>query len=231
MNNTLLHYVYDPLCGWCWGAAPLVHAARAALPVRLHAGGMMTGARRQRVTPELRAFVAPHDERIAQLSGQPFGAAYRDGLLRDPLAVFDSEPPTAAILAAEALGGRGLDMLAQLQTAHYVLGLRIADRAVLVELACGIGLPQPAFADELDRQSAGPVQAHVQQTRAFMAASGAQGFPSFVLEGPTGLQRVDASAYLGRPEAFVAALDGLLAQLPATAGASPALCDADGCAL
>jgi putative protein-disulfide isomerase len=77
MSSAVLHYLYDPLCGWCWGAAPLVRAARAVLPVQLHAGGLMTGVRRQQVTPELRAFVQPHDERIAHLSGQPFGSAYR----------------------------------------------------------------------------------------------------------------------------------------------------------
>ena len=27
MNDTTLHYVYDPLCGWCYGAAPLLEAA------------------------------------------------------------------------------------------------------------------------------------------------------------------------------------------------------------
>lgn len=27
MNNAVLHYIYDPLCGWCYGAAPLVRAA------------------------------------------------------------------------------------------------------------------------------------------------------------------------------------------------------------
>ena len=46
MNTATLHYIYDPLCGWCYGSAPLVKAARAVLSVRPHGGGMMTGARR-----------------------------------------------------------------------------------------------------------------------------------------------------------------------------------------
>ena len=25
----ILHYIYDPLCGWCYGAKPLVQAAQA----------------------------------------------------------------------------------------------------------------------------------------------------------------------------------------------------------
>jgi putative protein-disulfide isomerase len=50
------------------------------------------------------------------------------------LAVLDSEPPISAILAADHIASRGLDMLARLQVAHYVEGRRIADRDVLVVL-------------------------------------------------------------------------------------------------
>ncbi|HCQ45679.1 MAG TPA: protein-disulfide isomerase, partial [Achromobacter sp.] len=115
-----LHYIFDPLCGWCYGAAPLVDAARdiAGLHVAPHGGGMMTGGNRQPVTDALRRYVMPHDERIAGLTGQVFGRDYFDGLLRDSGAVFDSEPPTTAILAAEQLDGRGLDLLKRLQHAH-----------------------------------------------------------------------------------------------------------------
>ena len=63
MSTATLHYVFDPLCGWCYGASPLVAAARERLPVRLHAGGMMTGAQRQHITPQLRQYVLAHDER------------------------------------------------------------------------------------------------------------------------------------------------------------------------
>ncbi|WP_368408537.1 DsbA family protein [Caldimonas mangrovi] len=131
----MLHYIYDPFCGWCSGAAPLVKAAREVLPVRAHGGGMMAGAQRQRVSAGLRSYVLPHDRRIALLTGQPFGKAYAEGLLHDTTAVFDSEPPTVAVLAAEEVSGHGLDLLARLQEAHYVEGQRIADDAVLEQQA------------------------------------------------------------------------------------------------
>lgn len=200
--NTTLHYIYDPLCGWCYGAAPLVKVAREVLSVRPHGGGMMTGAHRQAVTPQLREFVKPHDTRIAHLSGQRFGENYLDGLLHDTDAVFDSEPPTAAMLAAEAIAGRGLEMLAQLQIAHYVEGRRIAERAVLIEVATTIGLDPATFAEALDKQSGDAVQTHIHETRAFMAQVGAQGFPTFVLETSEGFQIVDFAGYLGRPQDF-----------------------------
>ena len=230
MNTTILHYLYDPLCGWCYGTAPLVKAAREVLSVRPHGGGMMTGARRQAVTPQLRDFVKPHDARIAQLSGQRFGQGYLDGLLCDTSAVFDSAPPTAAMLAAEAIAGRGLEMLAQLQIAHYVEGRRIADRAVLVDVAVALGLDAETFAEALDRQSGEAVQAHIDATRAFMAQVGAQGFPTFVLETREGFQIVDFAGYLGRPHDFQ---DWLRRQtgFTATPNAAKAFsCDANGCA-
>lgn len=200
--TTALHYLYDPLCGWCYAAAPLINAARAVVNVRAHGGGMMTGARRQRVTPQLREFVQPHDERITQLSGQHFGAGYRDGLLYDTDAVLDSAPPTAAMLAAEAISGRGLEMLARLQVAHHVDGRRIADRAVLMEVATMLGFDPAVFADALDRLSGAAVSAHIEETRAFMARVGARGFPSLVLETRGRMQIVDFAAYLRRPHDF-----------------------------
>ena len=229
MTTTTLHYIYDPLCGWCYGAAPLVKAAREVLSVRPHGGGMMTGARRQAVTPQLRDFVKPHDARIAQLSGQRFGQGYRDGLLHDTNAVFDSEPPTAAMLAVEVIAGRGLDMLAQLQIAHYVEGRRIAERAVLIDVAAALGLDPASFAEALDRLSGEAVQAHIDETRAFMAQVGAQGFPSFVLESSGVFQAAEFSSFLGRPQDFQDWLRGQTGSAAVTPATGPFACDANGC--
>lgn len=230
MTTATLHYIHDPLCGWCYGAAPLVKAARQVLPVQWHAGGMMAGARRQPVSEGLRGYVLPHDRRIAQMTGQPFGEAYADGLLRDTTAVFDSGPPIAAMLAAEALAGRGLDLLARLQQAHYVEGRRIADRPVLEELAASIGLDRVGFAAALRQAEGETVQAHIAQTRALMQRVGAAGFPTFMLEREGRWSPVEAGQFLGRPEEFA---DWLRLQAPAAdvapAGAEGLACGLDGC--
>ena len=228
---TTLHYIYDPLCGWCYGAAPLLKAARQVLAVQAHGGGMMTGANRQQVTPQLRAYVQQHDARIAQLTGQPFGPAYNDGLLHDTAAVLDSEPPTAAVLAAEAIAGRGLDMLAQLQTAHYVDGRRIAERATLIEIAGEIGLNAAAFAVEYDSQLGDAVHRHIQTTRRLMAQVGARGFPSFVLETDGVLHSIDLAAYLGNPQAFQDWLRSRAEPSTSRGEAAAPACDINGCAL
>lgn len=206
MSNPVLHYIYDPLCGWCYGVAPLVRAAREVMAVQAHGGGMMTGSRRQHVSADLRDYVMVHDRRIAKITGQPFGDAYFNGLLRDNAAVFDSEPPIAAVLAADAVAGRGLDMLARMQTAHYVEGRRISELSVLTDLAVETRLEKEAFTAALDAMQGERTQAHIDESRALLARSGGRGFPTFAIEQEGRLQAVDVSAYFGKPDAWQAFL-------------------------
>ncbi|MHA3736076.1 DsbA family protein [Pseudomonas sp. Eth.TT006] len=221
----VLHYIYDPLCGWCYGAKPLVQAAQQVLPVVAHAGGMMSGPNRQQVSAQLRNYVMPHDRRIAEYTDQPFGEAYFEGLLRDHSAVFDSTPPIAAVMAAEAIDGRGLQMLGRLQTAHYVEGQRIADESVLFDVAGQMDYAQEAFATAFKDVD---TQAHVKASRALLARLGGQGFPTFALEQGGQFTLIDISPWLGKPQAFA----DWLGQASAADGAarSPAQCGLDGCA-
>ena len=230
MVNATLHYYYDPLCGWCYGAAPLLAAAANVdgLAIALHAGAMMSGPNRQPVTPQLRQYVMTHDQRIQQLTGQPFGDAYFNGLLLDSGAVFDSTPPTLAILAAEALGTDPLAMLHRLQQAHYVEGQRIADLPVLQQVAVELGLDGAAFVAEYQRQQ-GEFAAYVGRSHRDMAAHGLRGFPSLLLELDGQLQRLELSPYLGKPEAFAAYLQGLLAGAANLGTDDAPLCTPDGC--
>ena len=227
--TSVLHYIYDPLCGWCYGAKPLIDAARGILPVVAHGGGMMTGPQRQPVSAQLRDYVMPHDQRIAQYTGQAFGEAYFEGLLRDTTAVFDSAPPTTAVLAAEQLAGCGLDMLGRLQTAHYADGRRIADTDVLLAVAAEMGLDAEAFRATYAAMSGEVTQAHFKTSRQLLSRVGGQGFPTVVLEQSGHYRVIDLGPYLGKPEAFAAWLrqqDGVVAEGETVS--APA-CGLDGC--
>jgi putative protein-disulfide isomerase len=218
-----LHYIFDPLCGWCYAVAPLVDAARALpeLSVAFHAGGMLAGSNRRPITPQWRDYVMPHDERIAALSGQPFGAAYFEGLLRDTTAIMDSEPPITAILAAEALDGRGLDMIHRQQRAHYEEGRRIADHDVLVSLAVELGLDAQAFTAEFERASGKATHDHIAASRALLARTGARGFPTFAVERADGaLAVIDVGQFIGHPDTWTALLQRVLQDEAGARGAA-----------
>jgi putative protein-disulfide isomerase len=231
MATLTLHYIHDPLCGWCYCAAPLVHVARQILPVRAHAGGMMAGAARRPITPELRQFVMAHDRKTAQASGQVFGTAYVDGLLRDTTAVLDSGPPITAMLAAEQLAGAGLDMLARVQVAHYRDGRRIADFAVLLDLALALGLDAGSFTAAYQQLEGAGCKAHIAESRALLARVGGQGFPSFALESSGQFTRIDIGRFLGQPEAWRAWLKSLEGVTAPVFGATAPACGPDGCTL
>lgn len=214
MSTTTLHYIHDPLCGWCYAAQPLVGAALAQLgsrlALRLHGGGLF-GEPRQ-VDAALAQHIVHSDERIAQLSGQPFGEAYRQGLLADDGTVLYSLPPVAAVLAAESLdAAQAYPMLAAIQNAHYQRGLRVTEPAVLGELAEEIGLDGTRFALAYAAADGHAVFEHVQASRRLLDEGGGQGFPTLLLE--TGGRRtlLPHHHYYGRPDAFVQAL---AAQLP-----------------
>jgi putative protein-disulfide isomerase len=230
-----LHYIHDPLCGWCYAAAPLIAAARElpGLRIALHGGGMMTGASRRTITPQWRDYVIPHDKRIAQATGQPFGEAYFEGLLRDAGAVMDSAPPTTAILAAEELAGRGLDMLHSVQRAHYVEGRRIADKDVLAQLAQELDLDPARFAEATRRLEGAATEQHFSDSRKWLARVGGQGFPTVALEHADGaVQRLEVGAWLGAVDGWRDHLRKLAPMESATAApqGNPA-CGIDGCAI
>ena len=106
---------------------------------------MLTGAHRRAITPQWRDYVISHDKRIAEMTGQPFGEQYFEGLLHKNGTVLDSEPPTTAILAAEEIGGKGIEMLVLLQKSHYVDGKVISDPVQLTELATSLDVSTTLF--------------------------------------------------------------------------------------
>ena len=96
-------------------------AGSAGIPVVLHGGGLWD----QPVhAPEAkRRMMRATDGRIADLTGQVFGAAYLDGLLVHPDTVWYSRPTIAAVLAAGQMRDvQDLTMLTAIQRAHYVDG-------------------------------------------------------------------------------------------------------------
>jgi len=207
VSKPILHYIYDPLCGWCYAAEPLIEMIRRldAFELVLHGGGLMRG---QKIALAMREHIVASDRRIGQLTGQPFGEAYLNGLIQDPNTVMDSLPPIAAIRAVQALVGDGLAMQAAIQHAHYVEGRRVSEFDTLVELAVGLGLEAEPFRRAFAQQGES-VMAHIDETRRMLEAVGG-GFPTLLLETEGGLRRLEVSDYYGRPERWTAYLSALL---------------------
>lgn len=206
MTTSTLHYIHDPLCGWCYAASPMIEAvANAGIPIVLHGGGLM--ATPMHLAPDKRAYIRRSDAHIAELTGVTFGAAYLDGLLMDAGTVFWSRPTIAAVLAAGHIEpGAELRMLRAIQHAHYVEGRRVVDLSVLTAVAGAIGLAENAFGLALETAA---VDEHIAAARQLMQRAGLRGFPGFLLERGADLVRVEHEPFYGRPAEFVLAIETL----------------------
>jgi putative protein-disulfide isomerase len=210
MPQTRLHYIYDPLCGWCYGAAPLIQAASqlSGVAIELHAGGLWLGSRRQAMGTALRDYVRPHDERIEALTGQHFGERYFNELLLNPAYSLDSEPPIRAILAITKLGGSGLQLLTRIQHSHYRDGHWIGHLPRLTALAEEQGVNG---ADFVTHYGQADLAGHLAESQQWLRRLGGQGYPTLGLERQGELIPIPVAPFLGEPAAFVRQLQSLLA--------------------
>jgi putative protein-disulfide isomerase len=198
--NALLHYIYDPLCGWCYGAEPLVWAASKVdgLALRMHAGGLWPQP--TRLPDDMRRYIAQADARVGQISGQPYGEPYLQGLLFDPELVLESRPVIAAVLAAQSLDPqKALPMLRGIQHAHYERGQHVVRDTTLREVAAEVGLDVAAF-DQARHSVA--VDEHIAASQELMNNVGAHGFPTFVLQIGEEWIAVPHSRFASTPNAF-----------------------------
>lgn len=201
-----LHYIYDPLCGWCYGAEPLVWAAASVdgLDIVMHGGGLWPEP--TKLPEDMRRYIRQADGRVGAISGQPYGAAYLDGLLQDPALTLHSRPTIAAVLAAQSLDATaGLRMLRGIQHAHYEHGQHVIQRDVLIGIAVACGLDRDAFVTALD--SVDP-DSHIEETRRLMVKVGAQGFPTMLLTVDGESYGVPNQRFAGNPAGFAAWLRG-----------------------
>lgn len=186
---THVTYLFDPLCGWCYGASPAIaqlaqHDSMqlALLPTGLFAGGGRT------MDAAFADYAWANDQRIAQLTGQRFTEAYRQQVLGKVGSPFDSAAATMALTAVSLTAPQQeLAVLRLLQEARYVQGLDICNGEVVEQLLRAQGLA--AVADQLrsgDASVSAASAARTQQAQRLMHAMGAQGVPALVVHGAQG---------------------------------------------
>jgi len=116
MTKTL-SYVFDPLCGWCYGAIETVSVLSGNPAVQLHLmpSGLFSGPGARPMDDAFAAFAWSNDQRIERLTGQAFSERYRDQVLADRRQMFDSGPASIALTAvALTAPERELEALAAL---------------------------------------------------------------------------------------------------------------------
>lgn len=202
-------YLFDPLCGWCYAAAPALKflQTQEGVAVVLAPTGLFAGAGARPMDAQFATYAWANDQRIQQLTGQPFTQAYRDQILGAAHGRFDSGPATLALTAvAQTAPERELDALHALQHARYVDGRDNADPAVIAEVLRALGLPEAAaLALAPDTALRRATAERIATAQATLRAVGARGVPQLVVTGQGGaLRLLSGDALLGPREQLLA---------------------------
>jgi len=127
-------FLFDPLCGWCYGAAPMIAALRASpgAVVDLLPAGLFVGDGAVTMSESFLDYVRDADRRVAQVSGQPFSDAYRAELSAGQLSRVDSAAATLALSAVHLEDpAREFEALRALQRLRWEGGRDNSDAGVV----------------------------------------------------------------------------------------------------
>lgn len=201
--RTTVTYLFDPLCGWCYGASPVVQqlGQQPNIQLELVPSGLFAGGGRT-MDAVFADYAWSNDQRIAKLTGQRFTEDYRQKVLGRRGSRFDSAAATLALTAVSlSEPQRELEALKALQEARYVQGLDTCDVSVVGKLLRDLGLA--AAADRLvasDAELLAAYAARIQKTRGLIQTLGAQGVPALVVSDNKGSRLLSGNALYGNFE-------------------------------
>ena len=182
--HTTITYLFDPLCGWCYGASPtlLKLSQQKSIKLELAPTGLFVGVNGRAVDAEFAQFAWSNDLRIGKMTGQLFTEQYRTQVLGQTGGRLDSELATLALTAVSLTEpNRELEALRQLQEARYVYGQDITSLSVVEKLLRDMG--RAAGADLL---AAGSAQlslhndARIQSAQRLLHGFGSNGVPALI---------------------------------------------------
>lgn len=205
-------YLFDPLCGWCYGASSVLQRLDALdeFSVTLLPTGLFADNNSRVMDPGFADYAWSNDLRIGTLTGQPFSEAYQRQVLGDHTRRFDSGPATRALSAvAITEPSRELEALGAIQRGRYVEGLDITDLEVLARILTGMGLSEAASL--LLAQDNGLLvhsRERIKAAQGLMAQMGTSGVPALVLGTGKGRRLISSNALFGSWEGL---LEGLRA--------------------
>lgn len=205
-----ISYLFDPLCGWCYGATPALErlGAQEDFSIDLVPSGLFAGEGAFPMNAAFAAHAWEADQRIAKLSGQCFSDEYRANVLEGSASKVDSGAATLALTAVRlSAPEREFETLKAIQRARYVEGRDNGDAAVIGEVLSGLGLADAAARfDAQDEELLAANGARIAEGRAEMRRYGVSGVPTLIVHTGQGGKLASSSMLYGDPDALAAAL-------------------------
>lgn len=181
-------YVYDALCGWCYGFSPVMQALFVAYQGRVDfdvlSGGMILGDRVGTIN-EKAPFIKTAYRQVEEVTGVLFGEAFLKDMMGGGDMQLNSLKPGLALTTLKALeASKIVPFTHALQRAVYFDGRHPDKWEMYVPLAETMGLMGDEFVNQMQEETV------LQQTQAefeTVKKMGIYGFPTVVwIDGPNG---------------------------------------------
>lgn len=175
--KTILYYIHDPMCSWCWGFKTSWDAMRAQLSENLDIRYVVGGLAPETQEPmpmEMRETL----EQTWRSVSEKTGASFNYDFWSSNIPKRSTYPACKAVLLARD-AGKELEMIAAIQTLYYQQAGNPSDYEQLYRLAGESGMDAETFKQAIHSDA---IQQRLMEEIMFAESLGAQGFPSLVLE-------------------------------------------------
>ena len=177
-TKATLIYVGDPMCSWCYGVAPELNKVVDQLEDGVELQLLMGGLRpyNTQTVKELGSFLKEHWEHVEEKSGQAFGY----GILEDSTILYDTEPPSRAVLIIRKMKPeKEYAFFKAVQKAFYLDNQDMNQVATYLPLVEAIGINAEVFRKAFESEE---MKAAVRRDFETAAEMGVRGFPTIILK-------------------------------------------------
>lgn len=180
MNKEKIIYVYDPMCGWCFGFGKVMgeffEEYKDSFEFDVVSGGMIVGQREGEVG-DFADYILGAYKRVEDYSGMKFGEPYLAQLRTKKLWLSSVKPSIALEVFKSFNTADVVKFSHQLQLAHFIEGKDLRDDEVYKMLIKPYQIPEKEFMDKLHSE-----EFRKQATDGFQTASnwGVTGYPMVI---------------------------------------------------
>lgn len=183
MLKPKLYYVYDALCGWCYGMSPVMQQLysnyKTTLDFEVLSGGMIRGSNVKPISG-MADYIRQVAPRLEETTGVKLTQNYHQQILDKGTYLTNSEPPAIALhILKEQFPDKQVPLAGAIQQTHFVAGNDLNNIETYLPVAMQFGMPEAEFRQKFEDAA---YKAKAEKEFEQVQAWGIQGFPAVVLQ-------------------------------------------------
>jgi len=183
MEKPTVFYVFDALCGWCYGFGHVIQKFeenyRGQVQTEVLSGGMVTGSRIGPIS-NMADYIRQTAPRLTEITGVKFGEAYFSEIIDKGTYISNSEPPAIAFsILKEQAADKPVTLAHSLQKLQFVEGHDFNEVETYLPLAATYGIEEATFRHKF---ASDDYRLKAQQEFQLVNNWGISGFPAVVCQ-------------------------------------------------